>query len=462
MATQGEEVVVGFDGRLVVTQELVPDRRQELFDGAARGTPGCLVGARLGELRLVTPQRGPVDLATGGEGQCGERHEEAGNHVGRQAPAEEGAQLGAGRERASGRHAERFLLLLPSPIPIFALFGWFFVKRSSRRDSTMVSSAYRRRHEAARLPAWRQLETSLRGGSSATWWGRWWKPLGSTRPGEEGDAEHHRRALYRLKTLLLFFEAGALGWAWSRYAGRALPMSETLYDFSMGLVVIGLVISSVSVALRTTGRVRALQAYARQPYGRYLSLAPACWWPGWYLGTLVALGDATEMGQREQLIGMAGFFVSATAAAVVGLSVGLPRSSELQLALWMALFLSMVSLGIVTQFHPGVADLNMDFLRALFIAAPFLSLLVGLSLAHWLLRPHRGRDVFDRGRGVGQRAGLAFLALTAALPCGALAIPAWLWVRHLLRLETVEPAGDEVREVPDQRETAPAQTRHQP
>ena len=103
MAAQREEVVVG--AHPVAREDLCPDRAQHLLDRCARRQPGA-VGA--GALGLWRGEGAAVDLAGRGERQGVEHHESGGDHVGRQHPAQEGAQLGGPRtgrrQAAAGDH----------------------------------------------------------------------------------------------------------------------------------------------------------------------------------------------------------------------------------------------------------------------------------------------------------------------------------------------------------------------
>ena len=112
VAAAGEEVVV--DADLLAPEHRAPDPRQLLFDRRARRDER-LAERGLGAL-LRRRQRGPVDLAVGGERQRALHHERGRDHVLRQRVLEERAELqhrrrGAALAREIGHEA-----LLPGDV----------------------------------------------------------------------------------------------------------------------------------------------------------------------------------------------------------------------------------------------------------------------------------------------------------------------------------------------------------
>jgi hypothetical protein len=88
MAAEGEEVVV--HAHAVEPQNLGPEAGQQLLGGIGRGHVGVVSGAA----RFGRREAPAVDLAVGGARQGLQAHEEGGDHVLGQPPAQVGAQLG--------------------------------------------------------------------------------------------------------------------------------------------------------------------------------------------------------------------------------------------------------------------------------------------------------------------------------------------------------------------------------
>jgi hypothetical protein len=101
------------------------------------------------------------------------------------------------------------------------------------------------------------------------------------------------------------------------------------------------------------------------------------------------------------------------------------------LLLWASLALALMMLG-------GFVSLEGNDLRsrieALLVASALLSPLwnLGLFLARggWLLHPFKLRQALNHHLSFSARLSFAFVATTAALPLGALAIPFWIYARH--------------------------------
>ncbi len=103
LPAQGEEVVVGADGR--DPQDLLPDAGDQLLQAGPRRGEGGAVAVRAGRR---AGQRLAVQLAAGGERQGGQRHHLRRDHGGGQARQQPRAQrAGVDRRGAGGGHHER-------------------------------------------------------------------------------------------------------------------------------------------------------------------------------------------------------------------------------------------------------------------------------------------------------------------------------------------------------------------
>jgi hypothetical protein len=118
------------------------------------------------------------------------------------------------------------------PLPALALGILLLPSLDARQDETLVTAVHWRRWNASRLALWPGLERSvLRRWQGTPWWKRALRPRGLERPARAGRAEKGLLALYRWKSLLLFFDGVALLWvltAWERRAPVLAPFLDTV------------------------------------------------------------------------------------------------------------------------------------------------------------------------------------------------------------------------------------------
>jgi hypothetical protein len=153
-----------------------------------------------------------------------------------------------------------------------------------------------------------------------------------------------------------------------------------------------------------------------------------------YIGQSLHTGDYEQLAVVLLTVGLGASLIKVGPRL---LSI-LPRIREPRVSdpredlLWQILFpvVGLVGLAMLQQ---GVdRELNARMIAQLVKLLPILSVLVSLPSLGWLLRPFRLEQVFSKHLPRRVRFAIAFLAVTAVLPHGGLAIPIWIYVRHQL------------------------------
>jgi hypothetical protein len=326
------------------------------------------------------------------------------------------------------------LLLLPFPYSLAAIPAWGPLLSDDREQATLVHAAYVRR------PRFSSLRGTLAGGGSpeAPAAARSGATLARVpdRVPELGRAEQHRRAFYRLKTLLLFFDAAALGWALARFGGLGpvllrQPMALVIGAF-LAPVAAGLLIEASGLIAGVTGMSRwpwLADLCRRHPYGRFLAVTQSTFVAGLLGGALLAAGEIRTFGLMLAAVATFDLLASFLFSIVASLA-DMPGSSTSVAIAWYLLFFVAVGAGAALS---GGATAARPLLWALHWAlalTPLWSLALALGLTGSLVHPASLRQI-ARGRLLpGTRMVPALLALTAALPLGGLAIPLWIHARQ--------------------------------
>ena len=256
--------------------------------------------------------------------------------------------------------------------------------------------------------------------------------LDSTWPA--GDAELHKRAFFRLKTLLLALDAATLSWLAARLAGWDLGLlftrSENGVVFLALLSLPGVLLATAALVARWAGRWPVLRNVERHPYGRYLALVPLVLSSGLVLGSLLGHGNTSSAGLFLVAAGLSSL-LSILVLGPLSAIAGSPVQSDSTVVLWYLLWGEVAILGAFLRIEDVGASLVGKIEIALLLT-PLWSLGLFLVVGRWLLRPFTLRHLADRRLPQKHRAVLAGVALTAALPLGGILIPFWIYAHHRL------------------------------
>ncbi|MEA2560987.1 MAG: hypothetical protein QOH06_2491 [Acidobacteriota bacterium] len=248
-----------------------------------------------------------------------------------------------------------------------------------------------------------------------------------------GDAELHRLAFFRMKALFLALDAAALAWLTARLAGWSLGLYLTRFQSGVILLVLpalpGLLLAVTAMAARLTGSWPVLRELEKHPYGRYLALVPVTCLSGLVTGSLLAYGCISSAGLFLTAVGFSALLLLVVLMPLSALA-GSPVQSDPTGALWFVLWFELTILGAVLGLQPEPGLVRS--LETAFLFAPVWSLGLFLALGPWLLRPFTLRSLADRRLPRRDRAVLAAVAFTAALPLGGLFIPFWIYAHHRL------------------------------
>ena len=348
----------------------------------------------------------------------------------------------ASRQRLS-RRSSRVLKALPVlwllPVPYLSLPAvllHFRINRESAGWESVIFRVWGQAKQAGRLPFWLRFEDRLQlAWPAISLRQRWWSPPRAVDRGiKAGREERQILRLYDLTSYGLGFDAAALAWTlvwlakhlpgWSGGLARA---HWTVLTASLILLAAGLCAGAAHlllVLLRSPGRLRVLD---RHPYALYLVKTQLCLLWGWLMG--LVLGTSSPEDAARLLIATGMLLVVLRAISLVLRPALPPVRSHQQRAdalPGVVLLFVLVTLG---AFGLGI-DLLGPTLGIWVLLYPVRALLLGRYLVPWLLRPFEWKDVFASDLSGRLRALLAILAVPAVVPCGGLALPVWIFVRH--------------------------------
>ncbi len=248
-----------------------------------------------------------------------------------------------------------------------------------------------------------------------------------------GDAELHKLAFFRLKALLLVLDAAMLSWLAARLAGRDLGLvftgSPSGVFFLATLALPGLLLATATLAGRWIGRWHVLRELERHPYGQYLAVVPVVLASGLVIGSLLAYGHSSSAGLF--LIAVGNSFLLLFFVLTVFSPTSSPMNSNSTVMFWFLFWAEVILLGALLRIE-GAGPSLIRKMEVVILLAPVWSLGLFLALGRWLLRPFTLRHLVDPRLSRSDRATLAGVALTTALPLGGLFIPFWINAHHRL------------------------------
>jgi hypothetical protein len=248
-----------------------------------------------------------------------------------------------------------------------------------------------------------------------------------------GDGEAHRLAFFRLKAALLAVDAAALAW----FAGRTtewrlgpdLPGSQSEIMLLLLPALPGLLLAAACLLAQWTGMFSVLRDMGRHLYGPFLALVPVVAMSGLLIGSLQARGSTPEVGLCLFAIALSAVLVQILSMSLSVLTTS-PAPSGSAVLLGMLLWTELIELSGFLIYQPATPLARS--LAIAFVLTPVWSLGLFLALGRWLLRPFTLRHLADPRLPFRNRAILAGVALTAALPLGGVAIPFWIYAHHRL------------------------------
>jgi len=324
--------------------------------------------------------------------------------------------------------------LLPLPWPLLGVGLWSLTDHLDHERQALTRLAYDEAGSVVRSPRWNQVWSLLRRGMKESWQGSPWRPMGQNRPSEPTVAEAAMLRLYRRKTALIAFEAAALAWLATRFAGP-LEVPGWLVRTALTWTCGGLLLAVLGLGARLSKTAPLLQQLSRLSLGRYLALPPLALVLGWQLGLLLGQPNVSDLAVFLFWTGFLGFLLTAFAAVATAVTVGTPRSSDNVAVAHLLAFLSALGLGL---FMMCIAPERAQLVAQALVYVVWLGLVGGLATSFTSPLDVAGGPA--RNVSLGLRIGRIFVATTVVLPLGGLAIPVWILLRRRLQ-GTVKPEG---------------------
>jgi hypothetical protein len=304
--------------------------------------------------------------------------------------------------------------LLPFPGCLPTMLAWAWIDRENPERRAAVALPWRRRG-LQRVPAALQAGT-LRG----------------TRSRGMGYDERTRRSLYRLKTAALVVDLGALAWLYDRFIAHERGAKHESW-WTMPLIVVVVSLATI-VVLRLRNFAlerRAVLLRPVSPLARFLALGRLASLPGVFLGFGTVHGDGQVVAAALAGFGLLAVFVTMFSGVLAELKDQATRTWPLFVA-WLLLYGVLLYAGLPGLVGPLAPVWRPALVRgceSAFAAAPLVSLLLFVAFGRALLQPFKLRAVFDDTLRWRTRAAVGFVGLTALLPLGGLAVPAWVHLR---------------------------------
>jgi hypothetical protein len=236
--------------------------------------------------------------------------------------------------------------------------------------------------------------------------------------------------LYREKTFLLAAEIVVLVLL-AEPLGRRFPLLSLVWTISVSslclLALLGLFLGLGRLARhffrRLSSLYRTWQSSGKDRenlHATYLMAVAGAVVAGLNIGLSAAGNDPGTLGASLAQVGLMGIVMVFLMAVA---------QRDLALAPWLLLFLYLKKIGQEMLAGAKPADFlafDLDLLIPLVLC---LALAAGLYRCRWLLRPFRGKDIFNPSLPTRLRRRLAFLAVTACLPLSGFLVPVWIRLR---------------------------------
>lgn len=313
------------------------------------------------------------------------------------------------------------LTLFPIPFVPFLGFGMYAFALPSFSERTLIRVLAELQSSAARLPRWLELEDIIEELDRARPWWKRFRRRARERPREEGDTALRLGWLYAIKSAASFFDGTALAWLLSRaqVPGKLLLAAAGIFCALGGLGLLLMLIRSLQQTVRAEGRLSFLD---RHPVHRFLTASQLAFAAGLLSGRALFEDDGLFLGGVLTLGALCGL-----AAALPRMFLDSPRAPRrfsLKMALWSLFFAWIAMMGRSGDEYLWLLGACTAFM------VPMLPLFILRQLLADLLKPFGLRDIVNPKRSRPLRRALLFLTVTALLPLGGLAVPAWIWIRY--------------------------------
>lgn len=328
-----------------------------------------------------------------------------------------------------------------APVPLMPFLGQFLVSLtiSKTAEQTLVRRARDQSLAARGLPQWLKLEQGLLAvWKRAAWRQRLRRPVVETAR-DPVEAQWRLLQLGRKKAVLLHFEGAALGWLLLQLGERNnwwIPLLTWLLVVC-GSLLLGtgaLILTAIRFARRVVGADDQAHLSSSSPYPFLLAASQLSFFSGLCLGVLLREGNVGAIAGLYLTIAGVGL-VTLFPPLLLSLVVPVPPVSQRDESARNLWTLGYGGLGIYAAGGlslPAFRSLSFSFSPWLLLVVPLCSMIPAVSGWRWLLRPFNPHQILEKDRPLRSRVILAFLFLTAILPLGGLAVPAWIYIRERL------------------------------
>jgi FtsH-binding integral membrane protein len=249
------------------------------------------------------------------------------------------------------------------------------------------------------------------------------------------DTNRSLLGTYALKSASLIADGAALSWLAYRAAeeltsqrGAIWAVIDWVFGVGLALGGVGLLLMLIRTLQRWI-RIKSLLGFLdRNPAHRYLAASQLALVMGLYLGYQLFAGDGRKVGELVALAALCG-----TAVSFPRIFLSAPGEADRTVARagWTVFFAAFAISGFGwANGHESTETMLWLFgiCTALF---PFaVPLFIRRQLLVRLLAPFGPGDMRDLAWSRPLRRSLRFLTVTALLPFGGLAVPAWIWIRY--------------------------------
>ncbi len=335
------------------------------------------------------------------------------------------------------------MLLVPASLTLFMvpfvpLLGFFFYLIAIPRapERSLIRTLQQNRISTTRLPRWLQLRDALRQARRSGLRKRRSSPSVPDEIRELTDTDRYLLWTYVVKSASLIPDGAAVSWL-AFWATEGTTSERDIVQavitgvagVALALGAVGLLLMLIRTLQHRVGAEGRFGFLDRHPVRRYLAASQLSLATGLFLGGPLFEGDGREVG------------IVAALAALCGAAVSFPRflfstpgKEDRTVAVgggWAVFFAIFAISGFGwANGHESTEAMLWLFQFCLVFFPLAVPLFIYRQLLIRLLRPFGLRDLLDSEWPPSLRHSLRFLTVTALLPLGGLAVPAWIWIRY--------------------------------
>lgn len=322
-----------------------------------------------------------------------------------------------------------------STIPFVSLIGFaLYTRVMPKKDERLLMRALEEtRKSSLRLPrgshlreTWRRARSSgLKNRLFSSFdWGGPWRQISDVR--ERQPSERSLLWLHLFKSVALLFDGAALFWLLLKpFEGF---LETVLASIAFVLLTVSSVLGGVGLLLMLLRLgMRRWSFLDRHPGHHYLVAHSLVLWTGAFSGYALHEGDGEMLGVGLGIFSLAAFVAWLSRLVPLAFLSGGPSKIEMG---GIVLLIALFALAFLTGEKPGWAGAVLWLFGACTAVFPFaIPLFLLRRHIGALLRPFGPGDILDPAWPRPLRRTLLFLTITALLPLGGLAVPAWIWIR---------------------------------